>query len=94
MALIQTTVDDDVKARADAVFSRSGLTSAMAMRVMITQVANSGSALSMGCSAPPHHAYIQAISGLPCFAKKPLRQGLFQMTHSMQRKCLKKSSIC
>ena len=42
MALIQTTVDDDVKARADAVFSRSGLTSAMAMRVMITQVANSG----------------------------------------------------
>ena len=42
MALIQTTVDDDVKARADAAFSRSGLTSAMAMRVMITQVANSG----------------------------------------------------
>lgn len=42
MALLQTTIDDDVKARADEVFARSGLTSAMAMRVMVTQVANSG----------------------------------------------------
>lgn len=43
MALVQTTIDDDVKKRADEVFARSGLTSAMAMRVMITQVANTGS---------------------------------------------------
>lgn len=42
MALLQTTIDDDVKARADKVFARSGLTSAMAMRVMVTQVANTG----------------------------------------------------
>lgn len=42
MALLQTTIDDDVKMRADKVFARSGLTSAMAMRVMITQVANTG----------------------------------------------------
>ena len=42
MSLIQTTVDDDVKARADKVFARSGLTTAMAVRVMVTQVANTG----------------------------------------------------
>ena len=42
MALLQTTIDDDVKARADKVFARSDLTSAMAMRVMVTQVANTG----------------------------------------------------
>lgn len=42
MAVLQTTIDDDVKARADAVFARSGLTSAMAVRVMVTQVANTG----------------------------------------------------
>lgn len=42
MALLQTTIDDDVKARADEVFARSGLTSAMAVRVMVTQVANTG----------------------------------------------------
>lgn len=42
MALLQTTVDDDVKARADKVFARSGLTTAMAVRVMVTQVANTG----------------------------------------------------
>lgn len=42
MALLQTTVDDDIKARADKVFARSGLTTAMAVRVMVTQVANTG----------------------------------------------------
>lgn len=42
MALLQTTIDDDVKKRADEVFARSGLTSAMAMKVMVTQVANTG----------------------------------------------------
>ena len=42
MALLQTTIDDDVRARADKVFARSGLASAMAMRVMVTQVANTG----------------------------------------------------
>ena len=31
MALLQTTIDDDVKKRADEVFARSGLTSAMAV---------------------------------------------------------------
>ena len=43
MALLQTTIDDDVKKRADKVFARSGLTTAMAVRVMETQVANTGS---------------------------------------------------
>ena len=42
MALLQTTIDDDVKQRADKVFARCGLTSAMAVRVMVTQVANTG----------------------------------------------------
>ena len=42
MALLQTTIDDDVKKRADAVFARNGLTTAMAVRVMVTQVANTG----------------------------------------------------
>lgn len=42
MALIQTTVDDSVKARADAVFERCGLTTPMAVRVMVTQAANEG----------------------------------------------------
>lgn len=42
MALLQTTIDDDIKKRADEVFARSGLTTAMAMRVMVTQVANTG----------------------------------------------------
>lgn len=32
MALIQTAVDDSVKRRADAVFERNGLTTAMAGR--------------------------------------------------------------
>lgn len=42
MALIQTTVDGSVKKRADKVFERSGLTTPMAARVMVTQVANEG----------------------------------------------------
>lgn len=42
MALIQTTVNDAVKSRADEVFARSGLTTPMAVRVMVTQVANEG----------------------------------------------------
>lgn len=42
MAIIQTTVDDDIKREADAVFARSGLTTAMAVRVMVTQVAREG----------------------------------------------------
>lgn len=42
MALIQTTVDDSVKKRADEVFAKNGLTTAMAVRVMVTQVANTG----------------------------------------------------
>ena len=42
MALLQTTIDDDIKKRADEVFARNGLTTAMAVRVMVTQVANTG----------------------------------------------------
>ncbi len=42
MALVQTTVDDDVKARADAAFAQNGITTPMAIRMMITQVANEG----------------------------------------------------
>lgn len=53
MALLQTTIDDDVKARADKVFARSGLTSAMAMRVMVTQVANTGTSPFDGLFAGP-----------------------------------------
>ena len=49
MALLQTTIDDDVKKRADKVFARSGLTTAMAVRVMVTQVATQAQALSTGC---------------------------------------------
>lgn len=39
MALIQVTVDDDIKRKADAAFARSGITTPMAMRMMVTQVA-------------------------------------------------------
>ena len=42
MALIQLNVPDDVKARADAAFARSGLTTPYAMRIMVTQVAETG----------------------------------------------------
>lgn len=42
MALIQVHVDDDIKARADAAFARSGITTPMAMRMMVTQIANTG----------------------------------------------------
>ncbi len=42
MALIQIHVDDDIKKKADAAFARNGLTTPMAMRVMVTQVANEG----------------------------------------------------
>ena len=39
MALIQITVDEDVKRRADAAFARNGITTPMAMRMFVTQVA-------------------------------------------------------
>lgn len=42
MALIQLTVPDDVKRRADAAFARSGLTTPYAMRIMVNQVAETG----------------------------------------------------
>ncbi|WP_165171642.1 MULTISPECIES: type II toxin-antitoxin system RelB/DinJ family antitoxin [unclassified Adlercreutzia] len=42
MSLIQITVDDDVRARADAAFARNGITTPMAMKMMVTQVANEG----------------------------------------------------
>ncbi|WP_165044911.1 MULTISPECIES: type II toxin-antitoxin system RelB/DinJ family antitoxin [unclassified Adlercreutzia] len=40
MALIQVTVDDEIKRKADAAFARNGITTPMAMRMMVTQVAN------------------------------------------------------
>ena len=42
MALIQVHVDDDIKSRADTAFARNGITTPMAMRMMDTQVANTG----------------------------------------------------
>lgn len=42
MALIQVVVDDDIKSKADAAFARNGITTPMAMRMMVTQVANNG----------------------------------------------------
>lgn len=42
MALVQINISDDIKARADAAFARSGLTTPYAMRILITQVANTG----------------------------------------------------
>lgn len=42
MALVQVNVPDDIKARADEAFARSGVTTPGAMRMMITQVANTG----------------------------------------------------
>lgn len=48
MALIQTTVDDSVKARADKVLERYDLTTPMAVKMVITQVANKGRSPSDG----------------------------------------------
>lgn len=42
MALVQVNVPDDVKTRADEAFARNGITTPGAMRMMITQVANTG----------------------------------------------------
>lgn len=42
MALIQLNVPDDVKERADRAFARSGLTTPYAMRIMVSQVAETG----------------------------------------------------
>ena len=42
MALIQADIDDGVKERADSVFARSGLTIPIAVKIMVTQVANEG----------------------------------------------------
>ena len=42
MALIQINVDDDIRRRADAAFARCGITTPMAMKMMVTQVANEG----------------------------------------------------
>ena len=42
MALIQLNAPDDVKTRADKAFARSGLTTPYAMRIMVSQVAETG----------------------------------------------------
>ncbi len=39
MALIQVTVDDEIKQKADIAFARNGITTPMAMRMFVTQVA-------------------------------------------------------
>lgn len=44
MSLIQVHVDDDVRARADAAFAKSGITTPMAVKMMVTQAANRGCA--------------------------------------------------
>ena len=40
MSLIQVNVDDEIRRRADAAFARCGITTPMAMKMMVTQVAN------------------------------------------------------
>lgn len=42
MALIQINVSDEIKAKADEAFSRNGITTPMAMKMMVTQVAADG----------------------------------------------------
>ena len=42
MALVQVNVEDSIKRKADAAFARNGITTPMAMRMMITQVAVEG----------------------------------------------------
>lgn len=42
MALIQINVDDDVCRRADAAFAYCGITTPMAVKMMVTQVAKEG----------------------------------------------------
>jgi DNA-damage-inducible protein J len=41
-ALIQTRIDEDIKARASAVLEKSGLTLSDAVRIMLTRTANEG----------------------------------------------------
>jgi DNA-damage-inducible protein J len=41
-ALIQTRIDEDIKARASAVLEKSGLTVSDAVRIMLTRTANEG----------------------------------------------------
>lgn len=62
MALIQTNVDEGVKRRADEVFARSGLTTPMAVRIMVTQVANTGASPFDGLfSTPAGAAYSEDV---------------------------------
>lgn len=42
MALIQINVSDEIKGKADEAFSRNGITTPMAMKMMVTQVATDG----------------------------------------------------
>ena len=57
MALIQVTADDDIKARVDAAFARNGVITPMAMRMMVTQVANEGRTLSLKHAIEPSRIY-------------------------------------
>jgi DNA-damage-inducible protein J len=41
-ALVQTRIDEDIKARASAVLEKSGLTLSDAVRIMLTRTANEG----------------------------------------------------
>ena len=73
MALLQTTIDEDVKKRADEVFARSGLTSAMAVRVMVTQVANTG--------VSPFDGLFLGKGAEPWCGRRRRSMGSFQTTH-------------
>lgn len=42
MSLIQVNVPDDIKQKADAAFARNGITTPAAMKMLITQVAETG----------------------------------------------------
>ncbi len=63
-ALIQTRIDEDIKARATAVLEKSGLTVSDAVRILLTRTANEGALpieLSVrGPDAPAYDAWFRA----------------------------------
>ena len=81
MALLQTTIDDDVKKRADEVFARSGLTSAMAVRVMVTQVANTGVSPLMASFSARAAGRTPMKCAEPWCGRRRRSMGSFQTTH-------------
>lgn len=76
MALLQTTIDDEVKERADKVFARSGLTTAMATRVMVTQVANTGISPFDGLFSTPSSRVISDEVRIAMLREEAIEAGL------------------